>query len=149
MEDLYKNTREFMTQLISNNHNIVMRSITVKSRKDLKQMKILDLCGGTGSHADVFTGYVNRLTIVDRSEDVLKVTRNKNRLIRTVHLNIFEYSFDMDYNIILCMYGAIHYNKDLQKIQQLIRKTKQYLKPGGKVLSDFRYSDYLRENNCL
>ena len=114
-----------------------------------ERMEILDLCGGTGSHANMLIGDGHLVTIVDRSEDMLNVARNKNQKIKTIYSDIFEYGFDSNYDMVLCMYGAIHYNKDLQQIQKLIEKIRQHLKPGGKVLFDLRYSDNLPEDNGL
>lgn len=114
-----------------------------------KGMNILDLCGGTGSHANMLIGDGHHVTIVDRSPDMLAVARKKNPLIRTIQSDIFDYSFCEDYDMILCMYGAIHYTEDLDRIHTLLKTLHTHLKPGGKVLFDLRFSDNLPENNGL
>lgn len=114
-----------------------------------ENLEILDLCGGTGSHANMLINDGHCVTIVDYSQDMLSVAHQKNAQIETVCSDIFDYTPSKCYDIILCMYGAIHYTSDLIKIQGLISHLPLYLKPGGKVLFDLRFSDNLPENNGL
>jgi len=112
-------------------------------------LKILDLCGGTGSHANLLINDGYDVTIVDRSDSMLKIAQQKNKRIKTVCSDIFQFEFDGEYDIILCMYGAIHYTNDLNQIKCLIERLLYHLNPGGKVLFDLRYSDNLPEDNGL
>lgn len=149
MEDLYKEYARIY-DIIYFKESLYRKEVNfIESVGDSEQMEILDLCGGTGSHANMLINDGHSVTIVDRSIDMLKVARQKNHQIKTILSDIFEYDFDINYDMIICMYGAIHYTNDLQQIQKLIGRMRQHLKTGGKVLFDLRFSDNLPENNGL
>lgn len=148
MEDLYKDYAKIY-DIIYYKEPLYRKEVDYIETLAPPPLEILDLCGGTGSHANMLINDGYNVTIVDRSEYMLKIARQKNHKIKIVCSDIFQYEFDQRYDIILCMYGAIHYSKDLNQIQQLISRLHQHLNSGGKVLFDLRYSDNLPENNGL
>jgi len=118
----------------------------IKSKKNLN---ILDLCGGTGSHANILINHGHNVLIVDQSGPMIDVAKKKNPLIRTIQQDIFSFKTDEKFDLILCMYGAIHYTESINQIKELIKSFVNILNDGGKVVFDLRYSINLPENNQL
>jgi len=149
MEDLYQQYARIY-DIIYYKEPLYRKEVSyIESLNGKKGMDILDLCGGTGSHANLLIRDGHHVTIVDRSPFMLEVAKKKNPDIRTVQSDIFEFDLCDDYDMILCMYGAIHYTEDLNRIRKLIKALRLHLKPGGKVLFDLRHSENLPENNGL
>lgn len=149
MEDLYKDYARIYDIIYYKEPLYRKAADYIEKVGHRTEMDILDLCGGTGSHANLLIGDGHHVTIVDQSPYMLDVARNKNSAIRIIESDIFTYVPDTAYDMILCMYGAIHYTEELDKIQRLIALLRKHLKPGGKVLFELRFSDKLPEQNGL
>lgn len=149
MEDLYREYARIYDTIYFKEPLYRKEVSYIESVGVSEHLDILDLCGGTGSHANLLICDGHHVTIVDRSPYMLEEARKKNPAIRTIESDIFEFVPQTSYDMILCMYGAIHYASDLTKIEKLVANLPHYLKPGGKVLFDLRHSDNLPENNGL
>lgn len=112
-------------------------------------LNILDLCGGTGSHANLLVMMGHQVTIVDRSSAMLEIAKKKNPLVKVVNKDIFTFNSSEKFDLVLCMYGAIHYTESAYLISTLIKRLPQFLKSQGKVVFDLRCSPNLPENNQL
>ena len=112
-------------------------------------LKILDLCGGTGSHANLLVKRGHHVVIVDRSMPMLEIARKKNLAIKTINEDIYKYKTNEKFDLITCMYGAIHYTESISLLKKLIKNSLKILNQNGKVIFDLRYSKNLPENNQL
>lgn len=112
-------------------------------------LKILDLCGGTGSHANLLVKKGHQVVVVDRSLPMLEIARKKNSSIKTINEDICKYKTKEKFDLITCMYGAIHYTESISQLKKLIQNSLKMLKKNGKVIFDLRYFKNLPENNQL
>jgi len=112
-------------------------------------LNILDLCGGTGSHANLLVNKGHHVVVVDRSQSMLKIAGRKNPMIQTVHEDIFKYKTNEKFDLVTCMYGAIHYTESITLLKKLIGNISKILNKNGKVIFDLRYTKNLPENNQL
>jgi ubiquinone/menaquinone biosynthesis C-methylase UbiE len=124
-------------------HKIVeyinMENIKQELPKPDKTLKLLDLGGGTGKYSLLLSKLGYNVTLVDISNESLKVAKEKfkqeNISIPIINISGEELSFEDDYfDIIIMLGGVINYTPDYNK---LLKECKRVLKQNGVLYFDF------------
>lgn len=102
--------------------------------------KILEL----GCSSGFLTKYLGKVTAIDTSEDMLKITHDKNPSANCIHADMFEMPFkDKSFDKVVTMRVWNHLNhEDLKKA---LKEVKRVLKSGGHLIFDIEEKNALRK----
>lgn len=113
--------------------------------KEISRPHVLDLCAGTGSHAKLLTERGAVVVGVDSSDAMLDIARRKVAGTQFIRADIRSLALDQTFDLVMCMYGAIHYIEEPQDVVTVMRNTLGHLKPGGLLIMDLRDRENLPE----
>ena len=94
--------------------------------------KVLELAGGTGQWTERLVRHADELTVVDASEEVLELNRQRvGDGVRHIQADLFSWKPDRRYDVVFFSFWLSHVPPELfQRFWVLVAKA---LRPGGRV----------------
>ncbi len=105
--------------------------------------RVLDVACGTGSHALLLSQRGYDVVGLDLSEAMLQQARRKCPNLTFLLGDMRTFRSQMQFDIIMCMFGAINYLENGAHLTQALANFYHHLKPGGVVVIDTRWSQNL------
>ncbi|MFW5886585.1 MAG: class I SAM-dependent DNA methyltransferase [Bacteroidota bacterium] len=105
--------------------------------------KLIDLGCGTGSHIYLFNEYNYRCTGVDISEKMLGVAEKKSPESTFYLKDITSLSFQNEFDLVTCLYGAINYIDKFCNLKKAIENIHKLCKKKSLVFIDCIYGQNL------
>ena len=118
------------------NYRIALRSELVKELVgEVRECRILDLGCGDGSLSAQFLPARNEVTLVDFSDGMLQVARQRvppayAAQVEFVNADIFEFTPTVEYDLVLCIGVLAH----VDAVDRAIEKVARCVRPGGRVV---------------
>ena len=106
-----------------------------KKHKSSPGIELLDMACGTGSHAEMLINYFN-VTGMDLNEDMLELARQKVPKVNFILGDMKDLKLEADFDVITCIFSAIHYNKNYCELEKTLRNFYTHLKDGGILIYD-------------
>jgi len=136
---LYKKFAKYYDKLYKNKD--YLKEITfvdniIKKHIKAKRKNLLDVACGTGNHTLLFKrrGYVT--TGIDSSSEMLRMARNKNKLIEFIKADMKNFSMKNNFDVIICLFASINYLKNYNDIKETLTNFYNQLKNKGIVIFD-------------
>ncbi len=111
-----------------------------ESRAPNRELRICDLCCGTGTTALEFAERGLRVFAVDGSHDMLKVARAKFAKARasvgTIHADMRAFRLPEAVDLITCEFDAINHLAHKRDLDAVARSVARALRPGGHFFFD-------------
>lgn len=107
----------------------------VKEHKSSSGIELMDMACGTGSHAEILKDSFN-VTGVDINEDMLELARQKVPEVNFIQGDMKDLKLELDFDVITCIFSAIHYNKNLSELENTLKNFYNHLKDGGVLIYD-------------
>ena len=141
MKNNYQNLNIYdPNKLIKNDKEIFFKEM-VKIRENFlhdnlrKNIKVVDLCCGTGSYFENILSQTHDIVAVDNTERYLKHINKKFPFVKTVLTDASDLSqIENDTIDLLFCYSALYYIKE---IDQVLHEIKRILKKDGKAILEF------------
>lgn len=106
-----------------------------KKHKSSSGIDLLDMACGTGSHAEMLKDSFN-ITGIDINEDMLELARQKVPKVNFILGDMKDLKHEADFDVITCIFSAIHYNKNYSELERTLRNFYQHLNEGGILIYD-------------
>lgn len=98
---------------------------------DVREKKVADIGGGTGSLACILTNSGAHVTIIDPSEAMTKIAVKKDGRLKVLNAKAESIPLGTNEFDFVCMKDCLHHMTEQQKaLEEAVR----ILKPGGKIL---------------
>ncbi len=110
-------------------------NIAVKKHGSKDSVELLDVACGTGTHAAILKNSYN-VTGLDINEDMLKIAIKKVPDANFVKGNMKYLELNTVFDVILCIFSSIHYNKDYDELETTLKHFHDHLSDGGILIYD-------------
>ncbi len=107
----------------------------VKEYKTSNGLDLLDVACGTGNHAQLLKNNF-KVTGLDINEDMLEIAHQKVPEADFIKGDMKELDLDIMFDVVICIFSAIHYNKDYSELEGTIRNFYNHLTDGGVLIYD-------------
>ncbi len=111
----------------------------VKKHKTSQGVNLMDMACGTGSHANFLKDNF-KVTGVDINEDMLEIARKKVPEADFILGNMKELKLENKFDIIICIFSAIHYNIDCNELKNTLTSFYNHLEDGGVLIYDLSFN---------
>ncbi|MCK5242139.1 class I SAM-dependent methyltransferase [bacterium] len=111
----------------------------------LKYECIADLAGGTGAAALRLYAPGKKIWIVDKSQAMLRQAKQKLPQAICLVQDIRHFRLPEKVDLVVCMYGGIHYLESLSEVRRFFQAVRRVLKPGGVFCFDQYTLQYLKK----
>ena len=113
IEYIFNNTHFLNNKIILNNHVFIPRPETeelvnwvLKEEKDRKDLKIVDICTGSGCIAlSLAKNTEHEITAIEKSIQAVKIAKQNFKIhdlkIKCIHADIFDFDLDKDIDVII------------------------------------------------
>lgn len=101
---------------------------------ELNVKKILDIGCGTGTHAKLLTEEGFIVTGIDKSRKIIEQAVKKVPKSRFIAKDMLKINLNEEFDLVICMYGTIHYLNSKRKIRKAFKKFRKHLRKGGAVI---------------
>ena len=113
IEYIFNNTHFLNNKIILNNHVFIPRPETeelvnwvIKEEKDRKDLKIVDICTGSGCIAlSLAKNTEHEITAIEKSIQAVKIAKQNFKIhdlkIKCIHADIFDFDLDKDIDVII------------------------------------------------
>ena len=93
---------------------------------------LVDLGGGVGLWAEYFSDYVNKIVLVERANEFVKIAREriKSGKLEVVHSDVADFEAKENTFDVVFISGVTLYLAD-DRLNSMMEKVKKYLKPNG------------------
>ncbi len=98
--------------------------------------KVLDVACGTGTHDMLLQKLGFQVSGLDKSKEMILQARKKSKRIRFIQGDMRKFSLPEKFDMILCYFSAILYNKNQKEFMQTLKQFKKHLKPKGLIVFD-------------
>lgn len=109
---------------------------TMMERQGIEDGRILDVCCGTGSHAEKFVAEGYDVTGVDKNPAMIEVAQDKVPEARFVQGDMRTFSLDERFDVIQCLFTAINYNPSYDELVETLQNFRSHLSEGGAIIFD-------------
>jgi len=110
-----------------------------------RSISILDMACGTGNHLNLLSKEYSDLTGVDSNLELLKIAKYKVKVANFIQDCMQNYSSINRYDLILCLFSSIHYNKNEEDLEKTLNNFYKSLRVGGIAIIDFISEEKLRQ----
>jgi ubiquinone/menaquinone biosynthesis C-methylase UbiE len=107
----------------------------IKKHKTSHGSKLLDVACGTGSHSKILVNKF-QVTGVDINNKMLQIARKKVPETDFIYGNMKDLDLKDKFDVIICIFSAIHYNINLKELENTLQNFYQHLKTGGVLIFD-------------
>ena len=107
----------------------------VKEYKTSNGLDLLDVACGTGNHAQLLKNNF-KVTGLDINEDMLEIAHQKVPEADFIKGDMKELDLDIMFDVVICIFSAIHYNKDYSELEGTVRNFYNHLADGGVLIYD-------------
>lgn len=111
----------------------------VKKHKTSQGVNLMDMACGTGSHANFLKDNF-KVTGVDINEDMLEIARKKVPEADFILGNMKELKLENKFDIIICIFSAIHYNIDCNELKNTLTSFYNHLEDGGVLIYNLSFN---------
>jgi SAM-dependent methyltransferase len=111
----------------------------IKKHKISSGVELLDVACGTGSHAEILKDNF-KVTGVDINKDMLKIARNKIPEAHFIIGNMKNLNLESKFDAVICIFSAIHYNKNYVELENTLNNFHNHLKDGGVLIYDLSFN---------
>ena len=119
------------------------RALELKHFLDLIDKKPNERVLELGCSSGFLTKYLGKVTAIDTSEDMLKITNSKNPSAKCIHADMFEMPFkNKSFDKVVTMRVWNHLNED--DLRKAIKEAKRVLKNKGYLIFDIEEKSALR-----
>jgi len=107
--------------------------------------RILDMGCGTGGHAIPLARRGYEVFGIDRSEQMVRIARNKARdaelsgKVKFEAANIQKFILNMKFEVVICMFAVLSYQISNDELFSTIRAARDHVEKGGLFICDFWY----------
>jgi ubiquinone/menaquinone biosynthesis C-methylase UbiE len=106
-----------------------------KMKPDSKE--ILEVACGTCSYAAILSKKGYKITGTDKSRKMLAQARKKCPKIELLRADMKTFKINKKFDVILCLFNSILYNKNTAELTRTLKNFKKHLKPRGIIAFDF------------
>jgi len=101
--------------------------------------KLLDVACGTGTHDLILK---NKFSIVgvDVNPEMLKIANEKVSDVEFMMGDMKKLALIDEFDVIICMFSAIHYNTSYIELEQTLRNFYKHMKTGGVLIFDLIFN---------
>jgi len=108
---------------------------------DIKEPELLDIGCGTGEHLNIFSRYGIKSTGIDSSNKMLDIAKERfPSKIKFFNLNLKDFDFYNQFDIITCMFGSFDYLLNDEDIDSALWNTWRALKSDGIAIFEVWHS---------
>ena len=119
------------------------RALELKHFLDLIDKKPNERVLELGCSSGFLTKYLGKVTAIDTSEDMLKITNSKNPSAKCLHADMFEMPFkNKSFDKVVTM--RVWNHLDFNDLRKAIKETKRVLKSQGYLIFDIEEKSALR-----
>ncbi|MEK6844043.1 MAG: class I SAM-dependent methyltransferase [Nanoarchaeota archaeon] len=119
------------------------RALELKHFLDLIDKKPNEKVLELGCSSGFLTKYLGKVTAIDTSEDMLKITNSKNPSAKCLHADMFEMPFkDKSFDKVVTM--RVWNHLDFNDLRKAIKEAKRVLKSQGYLIFDIEEKSALR-----
>ncbi|MBZ2165529.1 class I SAM-dependent DNA methyltransferase [Methanobacterium spitsbergense] len=111
----------------------------VNKHKTSSGFEIMDMACGTGSHAKILKNSF-KVTGVDINEDMIKIAQDKVPEADFIIGNMKDLNIGKKFDVIICIFSAIHYNRDLKELDITLTNFYNHMKDGGILIYDLSFN---------
>jgi SAM-dependent methyltransferase len=111
----------------------------IKTHKTTSGVKLLDVACGTGSHAKILKNNF-RVTGVDINDAMLRIARNKVPEANFINGNMKNMDLGSKFDVIICIFSAIHYNRNYNELECTLNNFHNHLEDGGVLIYDLSFN---------
>lgn len=140
MKECFRMEHEKLYKKFANYYDKIYRNVdysgesefikfAVRKHKTSSGIELMDMACGTGSHSEILKDYF-KITGIDINEDMLQIARNKVPDVNFIRGNMKDLKVDTNFDIILCIYSAIHYNKNYIQLETTLKNFYKHLHEG-------------------
>jgi ubiquinone/menaquinone biosynthesis C-methylase UbiE len=137
-EQLYKKYAKFYDKIYSKKEydNEVKFINSVVKKYKIKEKKLLDVACGTGTHDKKLIENSFKVVGVDINSEMLKIAKNKVKKAKFIKGDMSSLKLKEKFNIIICLFTAINYNKNISELKKTIKNFYNLLNKNGIVIFD-------------
>ncbi|EKF85219.1 class I SAM-dependent methyltransferase [Methanobacterium formicicum] len=99
---------------------------------------LLDVACGTGNHAQYLT-HSFQVVGLDINPEMMEIAHEKVPEMELVTGNMQDMDFEMDFDVIICLFSAINYNTNLNDLSETLERFYKHLKVGGVLIFDLGF----------
>ncbi|PIQ78422.1 hypothetical protein COV82_01005 [Candidatus Peregrinibacteria bacterium CG11_big_fil_rev_8_21_14_0_20_46_8] len=125
---------------IYSNHNIQQETAflldLIRQYKIAPNNKLLDVCCGTGMHAEEFQAAGLQVTGMDLNEKMLEQARPKSGMVNYLEADMKNFHLEEKFGTIFCFLNSILYNKNSDELKNTLQRFYDHLEPGGILVFD-------------
>ena len=110
-------------------------------RAGVKGRDLLDVGCGTGRHAVLLSEKGFKVTGIDLSPEMLKVAKRRSKKVRFLQGDMRTFDLGKEFDVIICMFSVIHYNRHLRDLEKTLRNFYRHLKTGGLLIFDMGFNE--------
>ncbi len=111
----------------------------IKKNK-IKGKNLLEIGCGTGGHAIILKKEGFNIVGIDLSKEMLDVAKKKTKSIKFIQGDMRNFNLKKKFDIILCLFSVIRYNKNYNDIKKTIRNFYKHLKKDGLLIFDMGFN---------
>jgi SAM-dependent methyltransferase len=106
----------------------------------MTEPRVLDLCAGTGSHAQFLAERGAKVFGIDRSARMLEIARRKAPNASFLCADVRSFALGETFHAVTCLYGAVHYLESEGQVRTLLGRVREHLVPDGVMVFELRDS---------
>jgi ubiquinone/menaquinone biosynthesis C-methylase UbiE len=110
----------------------------VEQFKTSPGMDLLDVACGTGGHAHFLENSFN-ITGLDINPEMLEIAREKLPEVEFVQGDMKNMDLGHKFDVIICLFSAINYHKNLNELENTFKRFHRHLKKGGILIFDLGF----------
>lgn len=98
--------------------------------------RLLDLCCGTGTHADLLQKSGCEVTAFDLSPHMIEIASRKNEKVHWAVDDMRSFTSSKRFDVALCFFNSILYHETSDSLAASFRKWREILAPGALLIFD-------------